>query len=76
MLPEVVMEYLRSLGINGIVVANTEQEIGQDKAVQYRNYATPDATVALLHGLHEQRGLSKSSQALLLRLQMIKDWVD
>jgi beta-lactamase class A len=37
--PEVVTQYLRDLGVNGIVVANTEKEIGQDKTVQYRNYA-------------------------------------
>lgn len=66
--PEVVTQYLRDLGVNGIVVADTEKEIGQDKAVQYRNYATPDAAVVLLQSLHEGQGLSRSSQALLLRL--------
>lgn len=66
--PEVVNQYLRNLGVNDIIVANTEKEIGQDKAVQYRNYATPNATVALLRSLHEGQGLSASSQALLLRL--------
>lgn len=65
---EVVMSYLRDLDINGIVVANTEEEIGQDNAVQYRNYATPDATVTLLRALQEGRGLSGSSQAQLLQL--------
>lgn len=66
--PEAVTQYLRDLGVNGIVVANTEKEIGQDKTVQYRNYATPDAAVVLLRALYEGRGLSESSQALLLRL--------
>lgn len=66
--PEAVTQYLRDLGVNGIVVANTEKEIGQDKTVQYRNYATPDAAVVLLRALHQGRGLSESSQALLLRL--------
>jgi beta-lactamase class A len=66
--PEVVTQYLRDLGINDMIVANTEKEIGQDIAVQYRNYATPDAAVALLRVLHEGRGLSASSQALLLQL--------
>jgi beta-lactamase class A len=66
--PKVVTQYLRNLGVNNIVVANTEKELAQDKAVQYRNYATPDAVVVLLRALHEGRGLSKSSQALLLRL--------
>jgi beta-lactamase class A len=66
--PKVVTQYLRSLGVNDIVVANTEKELAQDKAIQYRNYAKPDAVVVLLRALHEGRGLSKSSQALLLRL--------
>nr|AIA13085.1 ClassA_beta_lactamase [uncultured bacterium]AIA13398.1 ClassA_beta_lactamase [uncultured bacterium] len=66
--PEVVTQYLRDLGVNGIVVANTEKEIGQDKAVQYRNYASPNAAVVLLQALHEGQGLSESSQALLRKL--------
>lgn len=64
---EVVTEYLRGLGVNDIVVANTEKELGQDSAVQYRNYATPDATVVLLRNFHEGKRLSASSQALLRR---------
>ena len=66
--PRIVTEYLRGLGVNNIVVDNTEKELGQDTAVQYRNYATPDATVVLLRAFHEGKGLSKSSQALLLQL--------
>lgn len=68
--PKKVTEYLRRLGVNDIVVANTEKELGQDRAVQYRNYATPDATVALLRAFHEGKGLSKSSQTLLQRLMI------
>jgi len=66
--PRIVTEYLRGLGVNDIVVANTEKELAQDPAVKYRNYATPDATVVLLRAFHEGKGLSKSSQALLLQL--------
>jgi beta-lactamase class A len=66
--PQVVTKYLGELGIKDIVVANTEKEIGQDKAVQYRNYATPNAAVVLLRALHQGQGLSKSSQQLLLQL--------
>jgi beta-lactamase class A len=66
--PRIVTEYLRGLGVNNIVVANTEKELGQDTAVQYRNYATPEAAVVLLRAFHEGKGLSKSSQALLLQL--------
>ncbi|MBD1998750.1 class A beta-lactamase [Leptolyngbya sp. FACHB-541] len=65
--PQRVTEYLRELGVDDIVVANTENEIqfGQDPSLQYRNYATPDAAVNLLRAFHEGRGLSESSQALL-----------
>lgn len=66
--PKIVTQYLRGLGVNDIVVANTEKELGQDPAVQYRNYATPDAAVVLLRAFHEGKGLSKSSQALLRQL--------
>jgi beta-lactamase class A len=66
--PKVVDRYLQNLGMKDIVVANTEKELLRDKAVQYRNYATPDATIVLLRAFHEGRGLSKSSQALLRRL--------
>lgn len=66
--PEVVTQYLRTLGVDGIVVANTEKEIGQDKSVQYRNWATPESAVMLLRTLNEGQGLSASSQTLLLRL--------
>ncbi|MBD2056075.1 class A beta-lactamase [Oculatella sp. FACHB-28] len=62
--PQRVMEYLSRLGVNDIVVANTENEIQfeQDPTLQYRNYATPDAAVNLLRAFHEGRGLSDSSQ--------------
>ncbi|GAB3546208.1 class A beta-lactamase [Spirosoma fluminis] len=64
----VVMDYLRSLGITGIRVINTEKEIGSDNAVQYRNWATPKQAVTLLQALQEGRGLTKTSRAFLLRL--------
>jgi beta-lactamase class A len=66
--PRIVTEYLLRLGVNDIVVAHTEKELAQDTAVKYRNYATPDAAVVLLRAFHEGKGLSKSSQALLLQL--------
>ena len=64
----VVMDYLRSLGVTGIRVVDTEKAIGQDNAVQYRNWATPKQAVALLRALQEGRGLSQNSRTLLLRL--------
>ncbi|GAB4014659.1 class A beta-lactamase [Spirosoma migulaei] len=66
--PPVVMTYLKKLGVNGMIVANTEKEIGSDNAVQYRNWAKPNEAVILLRAVQEGKGLSASSRTLLLRL--------
>jgi len=64
---EAVTKYLNELGINEIVVANSEKEIGRDRETQYRNWASPHGAVQLLRSLHERRGLSEQSQQLLLK---------
>jgi beta-lactamase class A len=66
--PQVVTRYLRGLGIKGIVVADSEKEIGRDASVQYRNWASPEAMVDLLRAIHKGDGLSASSRALLLQM--------
>jgi beta-lactamase class A len=67
---EVVSKFLNELKVTEIVVANTEKEIGQDRETQYRNWASPQGAIALLRALHERRGLSEQSQALLLKLMI------
>ncbi|HJQ24603.1 MAG TPA: class A beta-lactamase [Blastocatellia bacterium] len=67
----VVNRYLRGLGVNGINVETTEQAMSQDEMVQYRNWAQPEAAVALLRALHEGRGLSAVSRARLLQWMTI-----
>jgi beta-lactamase class A len=64
-----VQSYLTELGINNmdLVVLDTEKSLVEDHSLQYRNYAKPEAAVALLRALHEKRGLSDSSQVLLLK---------
>lgn len=64
--PKSVMEMLKGLGVTGVMVANTEKEIGGDNAVQYRNWAEPAAMIRLLRAVHEGRGLSAASHSLLL----------
>lgn len=64
---QAVQAYLTGLSITDMVVVNTEKELGQDWHVQYRNFSTPDAALALLRALHEKRGLSESGQALLMK---------
>jgi beta-lactamase class A len=66
--PDQVTAYLRGLSVEGITVATSESEMARDEMVQYRNWATPTATLALLKAVHEGRGLSASSRELLLRL--------
>ena len=66
--PERVNSYLRGLGVQDIVVATTEKEMTQGDDVQYRNWATPKASVALLRAAQEGRGLSATSRELLLQL--------
>lgn len=68
--PQAVQAYLTDLAVGEMIVLNTEKELGQDWQVQYRNFSTPDAAVALLRALHEKRGLSESSQAVLLKFMI------
>jgi beta-lactamase class A len=65
--PEAVQAYLSELGITDLKIVDTEKAFVEDHSLQFRNWATPEAAVALLRALHERRGLSESSQALLLK---------
>jgi beta-lactamase class A len=65
--PSAIQAYLNSLNIKDIVVLNSEKELSQKPDIQYDNWATPEASVALLRALQEKRGLSDSSQSLLLK---------
>jgi beta-lactamase class A len=49
---EEVQSFLSQIRISPIAVANPEKEIGLDWITQYRNFATPAATVDLLRWLH------------------------
>jgi beta-lactamase class A len=64
--PSSVQAYLTELGIKDLIVLDSEKSLAQDHKRQYGNYAAPEAAVALLRALHERRGLSESSQTLLL----------
>jgi beta-lactamase class A len=65
--PEKVTEYLRGLGVEGLMVATTERAMAQgDDQVQYSNWATPESMLSLLRALQEGRGLSRASRGLLL----------
>jgi len=66
--PERVGEYLRGLGLEEVSVATSEKAMAAGPEVQYRNWATPRGMLKLLKAVHEGRGLSAESRALLLRL--------
>jgi beta-lactamase class A len=66
--PKAVQTYLTELKISGMMIFNTEKELGGDYSLQYRNWSSPEAAVALLRALNERRGLSEPGQALLLKL--------
>jgi beta-lactamase class A len=66
--PGVIQAYLTELGIKDLIVLDPEKALAQDHSLQYRNWATPEAAVSLLRVLHERRGLSESTQGLLLKL--------
>ena len=65
---DAVMSYLRGLGIDGVMVLDTEMAIGRDSQVQYRNWATPESAIALLRIVADARSLSPASQELLIKL--------
>jgi beta-lactamase class A len=65
--PEAIQAFLTELKIADLIVLDTEKAFAQDHSLQYRNWTTPEAAVALLRALHERRGLSESAQLLLLK---------
>jgi beta-lactamase class A len=66
--PMVVDRYIRSLGVQGIVVLDSEKTLGKDVKAQYRNTSTPAAMVHLLRLLADDSPLTSDHTALLLRL--------
>jgi beta-lactamase class A len=62
-----VQKYVNDLGITDMTVLDTEKELAKDWQAQYRDSATPESAVALLRALYEQKGLSESSRALVLK---------
>jgi beta-lactamase class A len=65
--PAKVQEYLTSIGITDIKVSDSTKAISMDWDTQYRNWATPEASVQLLIKLLDrQAGLSEESTSLIL----------
>lgn len=65
--PAAVDAYVRSLGISGIEIRDTEKTLGREVALENRNSAQPRAMVALLRMLADRSPLSPEHTRLLLR---------
>ena len=65
--PASVTEYLKSLGVNELVVAVSQKEMSVSRESQNRNWATPTGAVQLLRTLHQSPSISRSSRSLLLQ---------
>jgi len=64
--PQNVQQYLSSIGITDMMIADSTKDISKDWDTQYRNWATPEASVDLLRDLIERRaGLSERTTTLI-----------
>ena len=68
--PKIADDYIRTLGITGLRIADTEKTMGRDVTAQYRNYAEPQAMVALLRLLADHSPLSPANTQQLLGWMM------
>jgi beta-lactamase class A len=64
--PKVADDYIRSLGIDGIHITDTEKILGRDRRAQYRNSAEPQALVALLRLIADRSPLSPAHTRQLI----------
>ena len=63
--PSKVQQYLRTIGIREVEVANIEAEIQKDWETQFTNWTTPQAMLLLLQKIDQRQLFSKSSQDFL-----------
>jgi beta-lactamase class A len=64
--PQNVQQYLSSIGITDIAVTDSTKDVSRDWDTQYRNWATPEASVDLLRDLIDrQAGLSERTTTLI-----------
>jgi beta-lactamase class A len=67
--PAGLQAYIDGLGISEIKAPRTHKEFGRDWAMQYENWATPEAAVKLLEGIYHSEG-GLQGQGELLRKYM------
>jgi beta-lactamase class A len=68
--PPAAQEYLNFIGVGDeMIVADSEKSISKDWETQYRNWASPDASIRLLRAIQERRaGLSERMTLFLLHI--------
>lgn len=66
--PSGVMSYLTRQGVSNMTVADSEKEIFKDWETQYRNSASPRATVDLLRALQLGAGIAPATRQELMYL--------
>jgi beta-lactamase class A len=66
--PEVVQNYLYSLGIKGINIVASEGDMAKAWEVQYTNWCKPAEMVRLLDVFYQGKALSKTSNDFLMKL--------
>lgn len=64
--PSVVQSYIRSLGITEFQMRDGEQRMQRDESLQYRNWLSPSAAVALLERLVDNPPLSPEANKFLV----------
>jgi beta-lactamase class A len=65
-----VDQYVHSLGVEGIAIAATEEEMHKAWDVQFTNWCQPVAMLSLLEGFYGQKHLSKTSRATLWKMMV------
>ena len=65
--PQIVVDYLSSLGITGFHLQDNERALHRDHQLQYRNWFEPQAAVHLLRVISDRSPLTPANTALLLQ---------
>jgi beta-lactamase class A len=68
--PQVVENYVKSLGVTGIAVRASEEEMAQSWEVQYTNWCKAADVVQLLDIFYQAKALSKTSNDFLMKVML------
>ncbi|MGD9563422.1 MAG: class A beta-lactamase [Pyrinomonadaceae bacterium] len=61
-----VQKYVNEIGITDMAIKSTEKELGKDVKVQYENFSTPNAAIALLTELKTGASLERERGKLIM----------